>query len=1047
MGKANTDKVANLDTREPVIGIGFQTYDFSTSTLSDTTHQGQTRNRLVKAMATDASEVSMWYKIQSSGSCSALDTGDSDTRMYAGSYSNTLFTGDSPVVVTVDGYVCFWARDSAMPPNIVKKASSRITNVVGAPTITIWGPGSQTSDATSRTVGARDNFDGDSVWGWKLVKSDTECTASVSGLTPYTEGQSVVFLSNDDNTNLVCFAVKDDSYPDRVTTVAVSAALARIQVTPIEIDVTNPPSQAISAVERVFSAVAATGDQARATNWRWKIVDAADVDTSEDFPCGATLPSGTRPYTPGTGVTVTRSVDNGKYVCFWTSDLIGNVGNASSVPIQNIRAPAVSITAVNMDIADDDPDIGNIQRVSASDDVTGRTTMRYKLLDAVADCVAPVPSGTGNYREGTDIDLDDEALNGQHICFWSTEGDGDVGVASQEVTGIALNRVVRIMGNGSRVTSRISATDNQEPVSDTIWKVQLYDRDEEDTAYAPPTEDAEGNLACASSVPSGAHDYTEGETQFNDGTNDVPLSFGRLDSGRKWICFWASGGGAGDVNKLVAVRVRAQAQSSVPASQPTPTPTPTPTPKPTPTPAPTPAPELAPAPATAPATSAFITKTDVTADQERALEDALDHATDGVTVNVGKAVIGPGDEEGTLILTVSVAGLDSDDDLSDVDKALTLGNVTIAAPDEEGGRGATVQMDETLTVKGNADLVPKDGELEVVFRGMTLELTPKEPGVELLTGGPVDVTEIDAQFQVELSALPGEGAALEVTFAKDAKELVPDSGAVFSLAASQARENGFVEDPGTDVAFSVQVTRVNLDNADLGDSTVRMEVSSAWVEARLAEGKEITIVKLDEQREVFLPDTVTVRAIPGTARYEIVATFTREAGGFSTYTAVAVQQAVPMPTATPRPTAVPTPAPTPVPTPVPVPTATPVPVATPAPTLRAPTSTPTAVPTARPARLPEPTATAAPTATPTLAPTAGPSATARPAPTAAPTPAPSPAPVPTEPAPPTPAPAPDRGGEGRGGQVPVWAIIMVALGGAVLVTCAVGIVHATGRQA
>ena len=374
------------------------------------------------------------------------------------------------MVVTGDGYVCFWARDSATPPNIVMKASSRITYVVGAPTITISGPGSQASDARSRTVSARDDFDGDSVWGWKLVKSDTECVASISGLTSYTEGQPVVFRSNDDNTNLVCFAVKDDSYPDRVTTVAVSTALARIQATPIEIDVTNPPSQAIPAVERVFSAVAATGDQARATNWHWKIVDAADVDTSADFPCGATLPSGTRPYTPGTDVTVTRSTDNGKYVCFWTSDRIGNVGNASSVPIQNIRAPAVSITAVNMDIADDDPDIGTIQRVSASDDVMGRTTMRYKLLDAVADCVAPVPSSTRNYREGTDIDVDDEALNGRHICFWSTDGDGDVGVASQEVTGIALNRVVRIMGNGSRVTSRISATDNQEPASDTIWR-------------------------------------------------------------------------------------------------------------------------------------------------------------------------------------------------------------------------------------------------------------------------------------------------------------------------------------------------------------------------------------------------------------------------------------------------------------------------------------------------------------------------------------------------------------------------------------------------
>ena len=123
----------------------------------------------------------------------------------------------------------------------------------------------------------------------------------------------------------------------------------------------------------------------------------------------------------------------------------------------------------------------------------------------------------------------------------------------------------------------------------------------------------------------------------------------------------------------------------------------------------------------------------MTADQERALDDALDRATNGVTVNVDKVVIERGDEAGTLRLTVPATGLDSYDDLSDVDQELTMGNVTIAPPDEEGDRAATVRLDETLTVKADADLVPKDGELEVVFSGMTLQLTPEEPDVELLT--------------------------------------------------------------------------------------------------------------------------------------------------------------------------------------------------------------------------------------------------------------------------------------------------------------------------
>ena len=508
VGKQHTDKVSNLDTSAPAIGITFQTYDFGTSTFTDTTRQDQTRNRLVKATATDASTVSMWSAVQTSSSCADSPFEQDGTTLrtgvtsYMGTYANMTFTGDAPVVVADSGgYVCFWAGDGATPPNIAQKASPRINNVVGAPVITITGPGSQTAIATSRTFRATDRFDGDSAWFWKRVDATGDCVAGIVNVEQYVEGEPVTFRSNDDNGKFLCFGVDDDSYPSRATTVKASdTAIANIEVTPITVEVTNP-DQTQGAAERVFSAAATDDDQARATNWRWKIVD-DDVVASAQYPCGVDPPSDARSYTPGDDVTVTRSTDNGKYVCFWTRDAIGNVGNAVSERIANIQPPTITITYTTTD--------ATAHTASAVDDVAGRTTMRHQFLDAAANCAIPPPTGTRSYTEGRDMTLDDEAHNGKHLCFWTTDRDGDVGAASQAISGIDTDPVITVRGNGGRSQSTISAIDQQDA---SAWKIQLYDRDEEDAAYGLPPQDADGNLtACAALPPDSAHDYTEGAT-------------------------------------------------------------------------------------------------------------------------------------------------------------------------------------------------------------------------------------------------------------------------------------------------------------------------------------------------------------------------------------------------------------------------------------------------------------------------------------------------------------------------------------------------------
>ena len=291
-----------------------------------------------------------------------------------------------------------------------------------------------------------------------------------------------------------------------------------------------------------------------------------------------------------------------------------------------------------------------------------------------------------------------------------------------------------------------------------------------------------------------------------------------------------------------------------------------------------------------------------------------------MTLNVEQVVIETGEEPGTLQVTIPAEGLAPDDDLSSVTTELTLGSVTIEEPDEDGNRMGSIELDETLPVRGDVALVAQEDELQIVFENLVLELRPEDPDTETLTGGPEEATKIGAKFSVELKSLPDD-AALEVQFSKAPDVFVPQSGAVFSLAASQVREDGAIEDPRQDIAFSVQVARVNLESTALGDITVTLEVSSEWYEARIAEGRQVAMVKVDDEGGVFLGEELRCAEVPGEDLHECSASFTGEAGGFSTFALIAVGQAAATPTPTPTATAVPTPVPsTPTPTPTVAPT-------------------------------------------------------------------------------------------------------------------------------
>ena len=372
---------------------------------------------------------------------------------------------------------------------------------------------------------------------------------------------------------------------------------------------------------------------------------------------------------------------------------------------------------------------------------------------------------------------------------------------------------------------------------------------------------------------------------------------------------------------------------------------------PPPTPTPTPA-------ASAGKTEVNIGKSSTVTEEQategsNALNTALGIATgsaDAVEVGAGQVTVS-NVEPSKIKSTLPVTGLTSAAQIQGEVK-LTVGSVTVDTVDGVGT--GTIQVAAGLKITGQVTLVPQDGALDIEFENPRLEFSPEAPPAGILTGGDADVTQLGAAFNVGLEDLP-DGAGLDVEFAKDPTVFVPDTGAVFALAAGQIVPGGSVEDL-SDVAFVVQVTRRNITNDSLGDNTVTLVVSTAWVEKRLAAGKTIAITKVDDQGNVFsIPATCNATGAIATC----TVTFTGAAGGFSAFMVIAVQVA---PTPTPPPGSTPTATPTRTPTPTPPvpPTATPTPIVGPLPTA---TPTPTLTPT------PAPTATATAVATPTATPT------------------------------------------------------------------------------
>jgi hypothetical protein len=344
-----------------------------------------------------------------------------------------------------------------------------------------------------------------------------------------------------------------------------------------------------------------------------------------------------------------------------------------------------------------------------------------------------------------------------------------------------------------------------------------------------------------------------------------------------------------------------------------------------------------------------------------ASEEELDNTESAIQDALGLDIVVP---EGPLELTVidGVGGIAipiegaSEGTAITGDLNVTFGALVLETTDGVGT--ATIELDSTLSVRGDARLEVTGAEVKVVISEPKLVFTPVAPDASTLSSGNADITEVRVSFEVDLALLPS-GASLTVEYSQDGSAFSDSVGVTFRLEAENS--TGTIENPAEDIAFVVKVTKTGISNDDLGTNQATLSVSLAWYEAKMSQEKAIVIVKQDDEGNAF--HALAVCVVQGDIVH-CTAEFTGDAGGFSTFGLVALKVTVEEQSAPEVTTIVPGPdlGPDPV---ITLDDQTPSLTPTPSPTF-APTATPQATPV--PTEVPESAQASSPTPGPTVAP-------------------------------------------------------------------------------
>ena len=333
--------------------------------------------------------------------------------------------------------ICFRSTDAA--GNHGYGASDVINVDVTPPTVTVR------RGSADDSFQANDNDSGPTTWVYVLITNTTcDSTTDFNNPTSYTEGSDVVHNASN-NGKKVCFRSTDGS----------DNAGYGISAT-INIDLT-PPVVTVSATTRGGNpAFKGTDDDPNPTDWFYVFI-AGDASCDND----AITDPNANPFQTSENIGVNyAATDNGKRICFRSTDAAGNHGyGASDVINVDVTPPTVTVRRGSAD-----------DSFQANDNDNGPTTWVYVLIDNTTCNSTTSFSGSTSYTEGSDV-VHNASNNGKKVCFRSTDGSDNAGYGLSATIHYIDTTAPTVTVSPGSARYTFKATDDDS--SPTTWKYVL----------------------------------------------------------------------------------------------------------------------------------------------------------------------------------------------------------------------------------------------------------------------------------------------------------------------------------------------------------------------------------------------------------------------------------------------------------------------------------------------------------------------------------------------------------------------------------------------
>ncbi|MQF70472.1 tandem-95 repeat protein [SAR202 cluster bacterium AD-812-D07_MRT_10900m] len=253
----------------------------------------------------------------------------------------------------------------------------------------------------------------------------------------------------------------------------------------------------------------------------------------------------------------------------------------------------------------------------------------------------------------------------------------------------------------------------------------------------------------------------------------------------------------------------------------------------------------------------------ISEDDGIALEAAIEALT-GRDVVIGEAVVSTDSSADGIGLVIPVAGLTGDETLAG-SLEIQIGRLSLNVVNGIGT--AEIRLAADLTVKGAASVSAGENVLDVRITEPILQYSPETVDDGSFATSANSIDDVAVTFEVGLDFLPDE-VSLGTIFSADPDELEAAVGITFALTAD------------SELAYFVSVEKSGVAQADFGDNTISMSLSTSWLDEMVSQGREIAITKVSDGGEVFTEIAQCERLADGVV---CTVTFSGAAGGFSIF--------------------------------------------------------------------------------------------------------------------------------------------------------------------